>query len=207
MDLVKIGNFIKTMRKQIGLTQSELAQRLGVSDRAISKWETGACLPDADNMLALCGILGISINDLFNGGIVDMTDDKELLERNLIEMTKRKEEADKRLLTLEIVIGTISVIVLLGAVLLAGLLNIATWLRYVLGIGGAVVGLVGLFFSLLAEQKAGYYCCAKCGHRYVPSYLKMLGAMHAGRTRYMKCPHCGKYSWQRKVLSDTQDNR
>ena len=58
----------------------------------------------------------------------------------------------------------------------------------------------GMFYLLKIEQKAGYYECNKCHHKYVPTYNKVLWAMHFGRTRYMKCPECNKYSWQKKVI-------
>ena len=56
-------------------------------------------------------------------------------------------------------------------------------------------------FAVRIEQVAGYYECGKCGHKYVPSYGSASKAMHIGRTRYMKCPNCGKSSWQKKVMS------
>ena len=74
MDLIKIGKFISLKRKEKGITQSELAEKLYISDRAVSKWENGICLPDAGNMPLLCEILGITINDLFSGEEVDMKD-------------------------------------------------------------------------------------------------------------------------------------
>jgi len=60
--------------------------------------------------------------------------------------------------------------------------------------------LIATPFALMIEQKAGYYECKKCGHRYVPQYGSVFMAMHMGRTRYMRCPHCGKWSWQKKVI-------
>lgn len=55
MDLIKIGKFIAEMRKEKNITQSMLAEKLGITDRAISKWERGICLPDAGLMISLCG--------------------------------------------------------------------------------------------------------------------------------------------------------
>ena len=104
MDQIKIGKFISEKRKEKKLTQSELAEKLGITDRAISKWENGICLPDAGTMPELCKMLSISINDLFSGEVVDMKDNEKRLEENLLEMTKLKEEKDKQLLTLEYVI-------------------------------------------------------------------------------------------------------
>ena len=68
MDQVKIGKFISDCRKKQNLTQAGLAEQLGITDRAISKWETGRALPDSSIMLDLCKILKISVNDLLNGG-------------------------------------------------------------------------------------------------------------------------------------------
>ena len=77
MDQIKIGKFISTKRKEKNITQSELAEKLNITDRAISKWENGICLPDANNMPDLCKILAISINDLFSGEIVDMKENEK----------------------------------------------------------------------------------------------------------------------------------
>ena len=74
MDLIKIGKFIATCRKERKLTQSELAEQLGISDRAISKWENGNCLPDAGKMLDLCGVLKISAGELLSGEKIEMKD-------------------------------------------------------------------------------------------------------------------------------------
>ena len=71
MDQVKTGNLIANCRKEKGLTQANLAEQLGVSDRAVSKWETGRSLPDADNMLELSRILGITVDELLKGEKTD----------------------------------------------------------------------------------------------------------------------------------------
>lgn len=67
MDKVKIGHFIRDCRKDLGLTQFQLAEALGVSDRAVSKWETGANVPDNELALQLCHVLNINMSDLFAG--------------------------------------------------------------------------------------------------------------------------------------------
>ena len=77
MDQVKIGRFIAQCRKANNMTQMQLAEKLGITDRAVSKWETGKSLPDVAIMPELCGLLNITINDLFNGEVVVMEDYKE----------------------------------------------------------------------------------------------------------------------------------
>ena len=72
MDQMKIGAFISSCRKEKGLTQAKLAEQIGISDRAVSKWENGKSLPDASIMMELCDILGITVNDLLKGERVNM---------------------------------------------------------------------------------------------------------------------------------------
>ena len=204
MDQIKIGKFIARKRKEQNLTQAQLAEKLGITDRAVSKWETGKSLPDASIMLEMCALLGITVNDLLCGEVVSMENYNEQMEKSLIEMVKQNEQSDKRLLTLEIVIGLTSTIFLF-AMLAVGIIFMTLekpiW-AFILPVGvGFVQFIICMAFALRIEQVAGFYECRECGHRYVPSYKSVNLAMHMGRTRYMKCPKCGKYSWQKKVIS------
>ena len=105
MDQIKIGRFIAECRKKNNLTQKQLAEKLNITDRAISKWENGKAMPDSSIMLDLCNELKISVNELLSGEAVEMNNYDEKVEKNLLEMVKQKEESDKRLLTMEIVIA------------------------------------------------------------------------------------------------------
>ena len=201
MDQVKIGRFIADCRKEKKLTQMQLAEKLNITDRAVSKWETGKSLPDSAIMLELCEIFGITVNDLLNGEVVKVDNYNKELEKTLIEMVKQKEENDKRLLALEVVIGVLSVLVLLAPIIIAAYLPMENWQRIVLCFSGVIPCFVGIFYAIKIEQVAGYYQCKNCGHKYVPSYKPMVWSMHMGRTRYMKCPECKVKSWQKKVIS------
>ena len=201
MDQVKIGKFIADCRKKTNLTQMQLAEKLNITDRAISKWETGKSLPDSSIMLELCDILGISVNDLLCGEIVTMANYNKELENNLLEIIKQKEQADKRLLSIEVFIGITAIIVLFALIFVAAFIQMETWLRISLIVFGFILFWAGCFYALRIEQVAGYYECAHCKHRHVPTYKAMNMAMHMGRTRYIRCPQCGKKSWQKKVLS------
>lgn len=201
MDQEKIGKFIAQRRKQVNLTQMQLAEKLNITDRAVSKWETGKAMPDTSIMLPLCRILNISVNDLLSGEVVTMEHYNQELENHLLEMAKQKEEADKKLLHLEILIGIFSIIILFGFVFSAAFVPMADWLRIVLIVVGFAISMVGICYALKIEQTAGYYECAKCAHRYVPTYKSVFMAAHVNRTRYMRCPACGKKSWQKKVLT------
>lgn len=201
MDQIKIGAFIAERRKAKGLTQMQLAERLGITDRAVSKWENGRSLPDSGIMLELCEILEISVNELLCGEVIIMEKYDENIEKTMLELVKQKEEADKRMLKLEIVICVISGLFLTAMIVLASTLQMQDWLRIVLIYAGMLQFIIAVAFALKIEQTAGYYECAKCRHKYVPSYRSVLFAMHVNRTRYMKCPECGKRSWQKKVIN------
>ena len=200
MDQIKIGKFISEKRKEKGITQSELAEKLYITDRAISKWENGICMPDVGTIPELCKILNITINDLFSGEVVNMKDNEKKLEENLMEMAKQKEEADKRLLNLEWVIGILACIVLFGAMLVPAYVEMKTYLKVIIMVSGVVVFLIAMFYALKIEQVAGYYECRNCGHKYVPGYWTCFFAPHIGRSRYMRCPECNTKSYHKKVL-------
>ena len=201
MNQVKIGKFIAERRRGVNLTQMQLAEKMNVTDRAVSKWETGKAMPDSSIMLDLCKILGITVNDLLSGEVVTVENYDKELEKNLIEVVKQKERADRQLLTLEIVVGCVCVAVMLVLCMIAAFANIADWLRIVLIVVGLLPILVAMPFMIRIEQTAGYYECKECGNKYIPEYGSVFMAMHYGRTRYMKCPKCGKRSWQKKVIS------
>lgn len=123
------------------------------------------------------------------------------LEQNLLEVVKQKEGSDKRLLSLEIFVGVLVTIILLTLIFVAAFVPMADWLRILLIVIGIIPFAIGLFYAIRIEQVAGYYECAKCGHRYVPTYSSVLWAAHINRTRHMRCPKCNEKSWQKKVLS------
>ena len=177
-----------------------MAEKLCITDRAISKWENGKCMPDYGVITELCKILNITINDLFSGEVIDMKDNEKKLEENLLEMTKLKQEKDKQLLNLEILIGFISIVSLFICIFVAAYVNMETVYRVILITVAFIVFLVTLLYALRIEQTAGYYECKKCHHKYIPTYKNVFIAAHIQRTRYMKCPKCNKYSWNKKVL-------
>lgn len=200
MDQVKIGKFIAECRKKNNLTQMQLAEKLNITDRAVSKWETGKSLPDSSIMLELCEILQISVNELLSGEIIVVDDYKET-ENKLIEMVREKEANDRMLLALEWVVGILSCIVLFVPIFIAAFLPMQEWQRMIIVVSGFIPGIVGFCITMKIEQVAGYYECKHCKHKYIPTYKSINFAPHMGRTRYMRCPKCYKKSWQKKVIS------
>ncbi len=208
MDMIKTGEFIAKKRKEKNMTQAELARCLFVTDRAVSKWECGRAMPSSSIMLELCQVLGISINELLTGEELEMESYNKQAEQNLLSAIKQKEAADKMLLRMEIVIGLLGafffVALVIGGILLYAYSNLPMWAMFLMmGVGMAVLLIAG-GAALRIEQKAGYYECAHCHHRHVPTYAQVFFAPHVNRSRYMKCPHCGKRSYQKKVLSEKE---
>ncbi len=202
MDQIKIGKFIASCRKEEGMTQAELAEKLGISDRAVSKWETGKSMPDSGIMLELCGFLKINVNELLSGERIMAEFYSKQVEENLLTMKREVEERDRRALKLEYWMGFSAVLSGSVLILLASFLEMPFWLRMILSAFALMMILLVSFIAVGIEQKAGYYECECCHHRYVPSYRQVILSMHRGRTRYMKCPVCGKRSWQKKVLGE-----
>lgn len=113
MDQEKIGKFIADCRKEKGLTQLQLAEKLNITNRAVSKWETGKSCPDASLMLELCNILGITVNELLSGERIPMEDYQKKAEENLVELQDKKMKAQKMYKRLEFVWGMIAVLLFL----------------------------------------------------------------------------------------------
>ena len=201
MNLVKIGKFIADSRKEKKLTQEELAEKLFITDRAVSKWERGLSLPDADKMLDLCNILDINVNELLIGEKISMKDLDKKTDNLLVEMAKQEELKNKKLMNTMWVLLLTDFIFYIGIVMLAA---------YTLGEGTAfgiimcvstVIFVLVAFYALKLEVEAGYYECKNCHHKFIPSYLAAVMAPHIHTIRYLKCPKCGKRSWSKKVMS------
>ena len=202
MNQVKIGKFIASCRKEQGFTQAALAEKLGITDRAVSKWETGRSLPDASIMPELCGLLNIQLSELFHGERITMTDNQPTFDALLLEMKQQEEAANQRILQLEklLVCMTIAVsltMILVGCYLAKDHLALGTAL---LGFGAAVVFAV-CFVGVKIEHDTGYYECPECKARYMPTMKAVVMAPHHGTDRKMTCPFCGKCAYHQKVLS------
>lgn len=201
MNQVKIGKFIAECRKNKNLTQEALAEKLGITDRSVSKWERGLNLPDASLMIELCEILDITVNELLTGEIIKKGEYMEKSEEKLIELKKNEEIANKKILNLEWVIGAISSISFIILIFIASYLEMSNIVRVILIVMAIVIFFIGVVSCLKIEREVGYYECSKCHHKYIPTNLQMWLAMHIIRTRYLKCPHCKERSWSKKVLT------
>ena len=139
MDQVKIGQFIATCRKEQGMTQANLAEKLGITDRAVSKWETGRSLPDSGIMLELCKFLHINVNELLSGEkIMTETYDK-MAEKNLLNMKRDMEEQNRRMLRMEYGISFPAIAAGLIMCAVAAYVELPEWARILLIAAGLVV--------------------------------------------------------------------
>lgn len=201
MNQEKIGAFIARRRKEKKLTQAKLAGYLGVTDRAVSKWERGKGLPDPVYMLELCRLLDISVNELLTGEFIEETKYQQKAEDNLLIMAKQEVKQTKKMFFYENVIGIGSTIIFTILIFMSAYFVENEGIKILLFIFAFLFLITGVSIALKIETEEGYYECQKCHHKYIPSYRQVYFAMHIGRTRYMKCPHCQKRSWQKKIYS------
>ena len=200
MNQIKIGEFISLQRKKNNLTQAALAEKLGITDRAVSKWERGKGLPDVSIMLDLCDIFGITVNELLSGEKIDMENSNQKNEQLLLDMAKELEQKNKTVWHSMWVIMIASMTALLTGVFAAVFLIPEGVWQFVTILGICIVFLIPCFYALKLEVSVGAYKCKECGHEIVPTYSEALWAMHRGTTRYLKCPKCEKRTWCKKVL-------
>lgn len=153
MNQEKIGKFIAQCRKRKQMTQAQLAEKLNVTDKAISKWETGKGMPDSSIMLELCDLLGISVNELLSGEVLSMENYKVKAEENLIELQEKRSKAEKGFKKLSIVLA---IIVIISAIV-HGLINYYFPENHGTGVGEALVIILGIslwiYFNKYYEVK------------------------------------------------------
>ena len=200
MDQIKIGKFIAACRKEQRLTQLQLADRLGITDKAVSKWERGIAMPDTSIMLELCEILEINVNELLSGEKITMENKNQKNEELMLDLAKEIAQKNKTIWTTMWVIIIVSMIGLLGgSAVVYFFVPEGIW-QVISVIGICILFLLPCFYALKLEVSVGAYKCKNCGHEFVPTYAQALNAMHMGFTRYLKCPECGKRTWCKKVF-------
>ena len=200
MDQLKTGKFIADCRKRKNLTQMQLAEKLGITDKAVSKWERGVAMPDTSIMLELCDILSISVNELLSGEKIDMENNNQKTEQLLLDMAKELEKKNKTIWTSMWVIMIASMTALFAGIFVAAFLIPEGIWQLITILGSCVVFLIPCFYALKLEVSVGAYKCKNCGCEIVPTYKEAMNAMHMGFTRYLECPNCNKRTWCKKVI-------
>ena len=200
MNQIKIGRFIAECRKKANLTQMQLAEKLGITDKAISKWERGVAMPDTSIMLELCDILGISVNELLSGEKINMENNNQKNEQLLLDMAKELEKKNKTIWSSMWAIMTVSMTVLIAGIFFAVFLIPEGIWQLITILGICVVFLIPCLYALKLEVSVGAYKCKNCGYEIVPTYKEAMKAMHRGFTRHLLCPKCNKRTWCKKIL-------
>ena len=200
MDQIKTGHFIKTCRKEKNLTQREVAEKLNISEKTVSKWETGNGLPEVSLMLPLCELLGISVNELLSGERLDEKRYFEKAEQNIITLIDEKAQAKQKII-LAVLVMVVTFVAGMTLILLPDLLEMELWLKIFLSILGSVIICVGIAIACVLEKDAGVYECKHCGERFVPTMKAYILAPHLLTSRKLKCPKCGRKSYCKKRLS------
>ncbi len=201
MDIVKIGYFIRECRKNKNLTQKQLADKLYVEPKTISKWETGKGLPDVSIMKNLCNELGISLSELFIGDYIKEESNDLLIEKLIIDELRKEKIQNKKKLIGEVLIGCAFICSVITLILLVGIVSIATYLKIILIVLSFIFIFVGLFGLVLLDVNIGYFECAECHERFIPSIKDYVFGMHTLKKRKLKCPICGKKTWCLKRMT------
>ena len=200
MDQVKIGKFISQMRKEKGLTQKQLGEELLISDKTVSKWETGKGMPEVSLMLPLCEKLGINVNELLTGERIPDEDYKKKAEENIMNIMREKEESIRKII-ISVVVCAITLLAGITLIIVAGSLEMETWLRAVLTAIGALVIIGGIAVAALEDMSAGTFECKYCKTRFVPTTMAYIAGPHTITKRKLTCPKCGKRSYCTRRLT------
>ena len=199
MDQIKIGKFIAECRKKKNLTQAQLAEKLNITDKAISKWETGKAMPDSEIMLELCEILEINVNELFCGEEIDIEHKNEQLNELIFQMAKNEERYHKRLRHSAYVIIATSLAALICLITLISLLIPECGFQYFLIAVSVILFIIPCIIALKFKVETGYYECKNCQHMFVPNYKEIAVLMQTPTRRLLKCSKCGKWTWCKKL--------
>ena len=200
MDQVKIGKFISQMRKEKGLTQKQLGEELLISDKTVSKWETGKGMPEVSLMLPLCEKLGINVNELLTGERIPDEDYKKKAEENIMNIMREKEESIRKIIV-SVIAGVTGILAGCTLILVSGVFNMETWQRGLLLAIGIIAMIGGITVAAIEYMTAGTYECKYCGTRFVPSAANYLFGVHTITRRSLTCPKCGKRSYCRRRLT------
>lgn len=203
MDQIKTGKFIAQMRKEQGLTQSQLADKLFISNKTISKWETGKGLPEVSLMLPLCEILGINVNELLTGEKISIAEYKEKAEENMMNLVQEAQESRKKII-LSAVVAFSSLLSAVPLILVSEMFEMPVAARIALFAIAMTVLVIGIAVACILDREAGAFECSKCHTRFIPTMSAYVKSSHILTRRKLKCPNCGCKSYCKHVLTKSK---
>lgn len=201
MDMQRIGNFLAELRKDRNLTQEELGEQVGVTNKTVSRWENGNYLPPVEILQMLSKLYNVSINELLSGKRFDDEQYKENAEEYIVaDLMKKRKDAKKRL-TISIIIACLSIVSGVAIVILSALLSAPIWLRISCIVCSVIIISINIGACCALTVDAGVYECPNCGEKFIPSMKAFIFGAHTFTKRKLKCPKCGKKSYCKKKLS------
>lgn len=206
MDQLKIGKFIAQTRKEKGLTQRELADKLFISDKTVSKWECGNGLPEISLMMPLCEILGITVNELLTGKRLASSEYQQNAEENIMKLIKEKNEVKFRLI-IEAAVVFLTLIPAITIIMIASYFELPTPYRIILIVLAFIIMAGGIAIAAALEMRDAVFECKKCNKRFIPTKGAYIMGMHTITRRRLRCPHCGAKSWAKRcfTIEDTDE--
>ncbi len=200
MDQIKIGKFIAEERKAKKYTQRELADKLAISDKTISKWERGNGFPEVSLLLPLCNELGITVNELLSGERLQEVDYKKKAEENMVDLVKEAQESKKKIVMSALVAG-LAVVAAVPLFVVAGAFEMEVWLRTILMGIGFIIMIIGIAIACVLDREAGAFECPECHERFVPDMRSYVMGPHTFTKRKLTCPKCGCTRYCKHVLT------
>lgn len=200
MDQIKIGGFIAEERKRKGYTQKILSEKLGISDKTISKWERGNGFPEVSLLIPLCSELDITVNELLSGERVSEEQYRKKAEENMVNLVREAQESKKKIVLSAMVAG-LTIIAAIPLFILSGMLEMENWIRVLLIIIGLVVTVGGIAIACVLDIEAGAFECPECNNRFVPDMKSYIMGPHTITKRKLVCPYCGAHKYCKKVLT------
>lgn len=200
MDQIQIGKFIAGERKRKGYTQRQLSEKLGISDKTVSKWERGNGFPEISLLLPLCNELDITVNELLSGERVSEEDYRKKAEENMVNLVKEAQESRKKIILSAMVAG-LDIMAAVPLFVISGALQMDTWIRVTLIAIGTLIIVIGIIIACILDRDAGAYECPECKTRFVPEMREYIMGAHTLTKRKLKCPNCGARKYCKKVLT------
>lgn len=200
MNQIKTGKFIAQMRKEKGMTQAQLADLLLISNKTVSKWETGKGMPEVSLMLPLCEALEINVNELLTGEKIPQKNYIEKAEENMMNLVHEAQESKKKIIlaTMIAVLTTLSAITLF---IILGIFEMAVWARVILIAIAVIVIIGGIIIACILDREACAFECKECHHRFVPEFGAYIMGAHTLTRRKLRCPKCGKSTYCKHVMT------
>lgn len=200
MDQIKIGKFIAEERKAKKYTQRELADKLSISDKTISKWERGNGFPEVSLLLPLCNELEITVNELLSGERLQAMDYKKKAEENMVNLVKEAQESKKKII-MSAMVGVLAIVAAVPLFVVAGMFEMQVWTRVLLMGIGFVIMVMGISIACVLDREAGAFECPECKERFVPDMKSYVMGPHTITKRKLTCPKCGCRKYCKHVLT------